>query len=105
MLGVRPVLGRGFSEDDDRPDHWRVILLSDGLWRRRFNADPAVVGRTIAMNDNNYQVIGVMPASFEPLISEHFYQRAEMWAPVGYDVSQNFACRSCQHLKAVGRLK
>src|SRR6185436_10261669 len=51
------------------------------------------------------QVIGVLPAGFEPLLSEHFYQRAEMWAPIGYDVSQPFACRSCQHLKALGRLR
>src|SRR5262249_7072848 len=46
-----------------------------------------------------------MPASFEPLISERYYRRAEMWALVGYDRSQPFACRSCQHLKAFGRLK
>ncbi len=46
-----------------------------------------------------------MPPSFEPLISERFYQRADMWALVGYDRSQPFACRSCQHLKAIGRIK
>ena len=51
MLGVRPALGRGFTADDDRPDHWRVLLLSDRLWRRRFGADPSVVGRTVVMND------------------------------------------------------
>ena len=61
-MGVRPALGRGFTADDDRPDHWRVLLLSDGLWRRRFSADPAIVGRTIVMNDREYRVIGVMPA-------------------------------------------
>ena len=46
-----------------------------------------------------------MPPDFEPLISERFYQRAEMWAPLGYDVSQSYACRSCQHLKSVGKLR
>ena len=46
-----------------------------------------------------------MPASFEPLISERFYKRADMWALVGYDPSLPYACRSCQHLKAIGRLK
>ena len=46
-----------------------------------------------------------MPPAFEPLISERFYQRAEMWALVGYDRSQPFACRSCQHLKAIGRIR
>jgi putative ABC transport system permease protein len=105
MMGVRPALGRGFTTDDDRPDHWRVILLSDQLWRRRFGADPSIVGRTIVMNDRAYRVIGVMPASFEPLDAERYYQRAQLWAPVGYDVGMADACRSCRHLRAFGRLK
>jgi putative ABC transport system permease protein len=105
MLGVGPSLGRNFTADDDSPSRWRVVILSDGLWRRRFNADPAVIGRVLRMNDVDFQVIGVMPPTFQPLISEHFYQRAEMWAALGYDVSLPYACRSCQHLKAFGRLK
>src|SRR5206468_2057894 len=56
------------------------------------------------LNDQRYAVLGVMPASFEPLISEHFYQRADMWSPVGYDRSLPYACRGCQHLKAIGRV-
>ena len=104
-LGVKPALGRDFTNAEDTPDGWRVVVLSDGLWRRRFGADPAAIGRVITMNDRPYTIVGVMPASFEPLISEHFYQRAEMWALVGYDRSQPFACRGCQHLKAVGRIK
>jgi putative ABC transport system permease protein len=82
-----------------------VIILSDRLWRRRFGADPGVAGRVVTMNDREYTIIGVMPASFEPLISEHFYQRADMWSLVGYDATLPYACRSCQHLKAIGRLK
>ena len=105
MMGVRPALGRMFTSDDDRPDHWRVLLLSDELWRRRFGADPSIVGRTIAMNDREYRVIGVMPASFEPLDAARYYQRAQIWAPIGYDVSTPDACRGCQHLRAFGRLK
>ena len=45
-LGARPALGRGFTPDDDRQDGWHVALLSDRLWRRRFGADPSIVGRT-----------------------------------------------------------
>ena len=104
-LGVRPAQGRGFSADDDRPDHWPVLLLSDRLWRRRFNADPAIVGRTIVMNDREYRVIGVMPASYEPLIEERYQNvAAELWAPIGYDVNGDSACHSCRHLRAFGRL-
>lgn len=105
MMGVRPALGRMFTADDDRPDHWRVLLLSDGLWRRRFGADPSVIGRTIVMNDREYRVIGVMPASFEPLDAARYYAAAQLWAPIGYDVSMREACRGCQHLRAFGRLK
>jgi predicted permease len=104
-LGVRPAIGRDFRADEDTPNGWRVVILSDGLWRRRFNADPSAIGRVISMNDLQFTIIGVMPPTFEPLISERFYRRADMWALVGYDRSQPFACRSCQHLKAIARTK
>jgi len=106
MLGVRPALGRDFRVEDDTVKDWRVVLLSDRLWRRRFNADPAAVGRVLVMNDQRYTIVGVMPSTFEPLLSEHFYQQpADMWAALGYDTTLNYACRTCQHLKAIARLK
>jgi putative ABC transport system permease protein len=105
MLGVKPAIGRDFSAEEDTAARWRSVILSDGLWRRRFGADRAAIGRVITMNDQAYTIVGVMPAAFEPLISERFYQRAEMWAMVGYDTSLPYACRGCQHLKALGRIK
>ncbi|HEX6972766.1 MAG TPA: ABC transporter permease [Vicinamibacterales bacterium] len=104
-LGVRPALGTSFTAAEDRPDQWRVVMLSDALWRRRFGGDPAIVGRSITMNDVPYRVVGVMPPSFEPLVSTALYEPAELWAPLGYAASLPYACRTCQHLKAVGRLK
>ena len=62
MLGARPALGRTFRKGDDHPDRYRVLVLSDGLWRRRFNADPSVIGRILRMNDQQFEVIGVMPS-------------------------------------------
>jgi putative ABC transport system permease protein len=105
LLGVAPAIGRTFVRDEDRPDHWRVLVISDGLWRRRFGADPGVVGRTVRMNDRDYRIAGVLPAGFEPVISRQFYARAEMWAPLGYDATSDSSCRTCQHLRAVGRLR
>ena len=104
MLGVRPALGQAFTKEQDRPDHWRVVLLSDRLWRRRFAADPSIVGRTLVMNDREYRVVGVMPPGFEPLLESQYYQGAELWAVLGYDVSADSACRSCGHLRAVARI-
>ena len=104
LLGIRPALGRDLQPSDDTPAGWRVVLISDRLWRNRFQADLSVVGRVLTMNDRQYQIVGVLPASFEPLISEHFYQRADMWAALGYDTTLTYACRSCEHLKAIGRV-
>ncbi len=104
ILGVTPAIGRTFLPEEDRPDAWRVVVLSDGLWRRSFGADPSVVGRVIRMNDRSYRVLGVMPADYQALISSRYYQTAQMWAPIGYDRKQDSACWSCQHLKAFGRL-
>jgi putative ABC transport system permease protein len=104
MLGVQPALGSGFTPEVDRPEQWHVVLLSDGLWRRRFGADPGVIGRSITMNDLTFRIIGVMPAGFEPIISARYYQPAELWAPLGYDTTLSYACRSCQHLRAFGKL-
>jgi len=53
VLGVAPALGRGFTAEEDSPTGERVVVLSHELWRRRFNADPALVGKTVSLNGNN----------------------------------------------------
>src|SRR6185312_957590 len=65
LLGVRPALGRGFLPDEDRPGGDGVVVLSDGLWRRRFGADPGIVGRDIRVDGVPRRVIGVMPRSLD----------------------------------------
>src|SRR5687768_10186689 len=61
VLGVSATVGRTFRDDEDAPGAERVILLGDGLWRRRFGADPGVVGRTLSLNGRPYVVVGVLP--------------------------------------------
>ena len=104
MLGVRPALGRDFDIADDHPERLRVVILSHDLWRLRFGGRPDIVGSTIDFNGRPYEVIGVLPASFEPLVSERFYKPAEIWAPLGYDVTGDSSCRTCRHLRLVARL-
>jgi len=65
MLGVAPELGRGFLEEEDQEGRDQVVLLSDALWRRRFHADPAVLGQKLMLSDKPYVVIGVMPAGLK----------------------------------------
>ena len=61
VVGMSAQIGRSFSEDEDKVGAPPVVVISDRLWRRAFNADPSVLGRSITLHDQNYTVIGVMP--------------------------------------------
>ena len=69
-LGVAPAVGRGFLDDDMRYESARVVILSDAYWRRHFNADRAVLGRSIRVNGFRHTVIGVLPADYRFLSSK-----------------------------------
>ena len=79
MLGVAPALGRSFLPEEDRPGSDGVVVLSDGLWRRRFGADPAIVGRDIRIDGLPRQVIGVMPRSLD-----YTLYGEELWVPIAF---------------------
>ncbi len=98
VLGVSPILGRDFQPSDDRLNGPNVVVLSDGLWRRRFAGDSAILGRLITLDDNNFSIIGVMPGSFDTVLAPS----TELWAPLQYDMSQGNAWG--HHLRTVGRL-
>ncbi len=105
MLGVRPALGRDFLPSEDVTGANRVVLLADGLWRRRFGADPAIVGKTIHLGETPYTVAGVLPRDFESVFSPDPSKPTEIWGPLGYNAALPQACRTCRHLRAMGRLK
>ncbi|MGH9386614.1 MAG: ADOP family duplicated permease [Vicinamibacterales bacterium] len=65
VLGVEPAIGRGFTEDEDEIGNERRVILSDGLWRRRFGADPSIVGREIGLSGVPHLVVGVMRPDFQ----------------------------------------
>lgn len=90
MLGVKPQLGRWLFADDDRPGHTHVVILSDGLWRRRFHADSQIVGKIIHFNSEGYQVLGVMPKGFNfPFPSGSNGQLPnQYWMPLGADLAR-----------------
>jgi predicted permease len=95
VLGVSPFLGRGFTDDEEQTGRDRVVVLSYGLWSRRYGADPALVGRTIAMDGQAYTVVGVMPASFQ---FQFWSGERQLWVPPGWTAgdqdrgSHSFIC-------------
>ena len=99
-LGVEPAMGRAFREEEDHPGTAKTVILSDGLWRRLFGADPGIVGKAVTLNDEPYTIVGVMPASFRFPANDN-----EVWAPVGtsYRPSE-FTNRGRHNLMVVGRL-
>ena len=76
LLGVTPSVGRGFAPDEDAQSAGRTVVLSDGLWKRRFATDPRIVGKTIALDGNTYTIIGVAPPQFS------FPDRPDVWVPL-----------------------
>ncbi len=80
LLGVKPILGRTFLPDEDRkPGGNAVIVLGEALWRRRFHADPTVIGRVIDLNRHSFTVIGIVPAAFHGTMTG---LACEFWAPI-----------------------
>ena len=99
MLGVKPVQGRTFLEEEDQPGHQNVVVLSSNLWKRRFGSDPNIIGQSITMSAASYTIIGIMPPSFQ------FPDRdIDLWTPIAFTAAQ--AQQHGSHYVAViGRLK
>jgi putative ABC transport system permease protein len=105
-LGIPPEIGRDFLPEEDVPNANKVVMLSHSLWQRKFNSDPNIVGKPINMNATQYIVVGVLPARYQSLMNQDPRGgTVEIWRVLGYDVSQPWACRTCHHLVAIGRLR
>ena len=104
-LGVRPALGRDFAPEEDRPGADRAVLVSWGLWQRRFGGDPALAGRLLTLDGVPHTVVGVLPRSFPALLSTNHAPSPDVFKPLGYDATMPQACRSCRHLWVLGRLR
>jgi predicted permease len=100
-LGVQPALGRDFTQTDDSPGANGTVLLSWGLWKRRFGGNPAILNQTIALDARPFTVIGVMPAWFDfPDPS------TQLWTPVYHDEPEDTMTSFSNHMfRVVGRLK
>src|SRR5262245_33332061 len=83
LLGVEPALGRSFLPEDERRGNHLVVALSHNLWERRFGGDPKIIGRKITLSNVSYEVIGVMPPSFEDPLTAPGYT-AQFWVPIAH---------------------
>jgi putative ABC transport system permease protein len=90
VLGVRPILGRTITEEEDVPNGPQVAVLGYPIWQARYGGDPNIVGRTIMLNDVPVQVIGVMPEGFRlPTdFNDDAAEPTQIWRPVAWDMTQ-----------------
>ena len=98
VLGVPPMMGRGFRVEETLPNAPRVVILSHGAWQRRFGGDANVLGRRIMLNGEPHEIVGVMPADFRPVIVSN----AEVWRPERFNLVTPL--RGAVVLRVVARL-
>jgi putative ABC transport system permease protein len=104
VLRVKPLLGRTLQPSDDALDVNPVVVMSESLWRARFGADPALVGRAVTLDQHPITVVGIVPAYFHPSVPD---TAAQLWVPLRQDgvFSDMRGRRGGHYLSALGRLK
>ena len=100
LLGVPPLVGTTFTDEDERPGQARHVVLSYATWMQRFGGDPQVVGKTLRLDDATHTVIGVMPRDFRLPATD---PEVEMWSPLTLDLGA-LASRPHRMYQAIGRL-
>jgi putative ABC transport system permease protein len=96
-LGVQPVAGRSFLPEEETPGWNRRVVLGHGLWQRRFASDSSIVGRSIDVDGQQYEVVGIAPPAFD------FPMGAQIWAPLAFN-AETAANRRSLYITAIGRL-
>lgn len=106
LLGVAPMIGRGFLPNEDKPgDSGRVVMLSQSLFQKRFNSDPNIVNQSLVLDGKNYTIVGVMPSAFQfPIQNEP----VELWTTVAVDREGKDPAtdeRGAHYMNVIARLK
>jgi putative ABC transport system permease protein len=99
LLAVEPLAGRYFLEQEDRPGHNQVAVVSRGFWQRRFGSDPSLEEKTLTLNDKSYAVVGVMPESFR------FPESHDIWIPMALNHQQERQGDMWSLVSVIGRVK
>ena len=107
LLGLRPIVGRGFIERDELPGGPQVVVLGEHLWRSHFGADPRIVGRTVTLTGVSYEIIGVFPSTASAILPSPYYMArgtpADFWEPLQRDAKT--APRGLHQLDGIARLR
>ncbi len=96
LFGASPVVGRTFLPEEDRPGGAKVVVLSNGVWKRRFGADPQIAGKTLILGGEPYTVVGILAAGFQPDPS------TDVWIPLRADPNST---NHANYLRVAGRLR
>jgi putative ABC transport system permease protein len=98
-LGARPLLGRTFSMENEKTGSDEVVILSYGLWQKRFGGDSAILGKTVTLDGKKREIIGVMPENFG------FSRASGLWIPINFDFSPEMKQRKAHFMRPIGKLK
>jgi putative ABC transport system permease protein len=99
VFGVKPIMGRTFALENEKPGLDQVAVLSYRLWQKRFAGDPDILTKSITLDGKSCQVVGVMPPTFS------FPKTAELWVPLNFDVAPHMKQRKAHFLRPIGKLK
>lgn len=106
LLGISPALGRTFSAEEDISNSARVAVLSNSVWRKRYNGDPAILGRNIEIDRQPYSIIGVMPPSFTfPMEGIPNSQPADVWTPLALTREELSSTGATFDVNVIARLR
>src|SRR6185369_6147867 len=105
-LGFQPLLGRDLRREDEAPGNTHVVVLSYGLWKRRFASDPEIVGKAVTLSGVPYTVVAVMPAGVQHVGGDYrstpHGESVDVWAPMELDAKSP---RFAHFVNAIGRMK
>ena len=106
LLGAQAALGRTLLPEENESGRDQVVVVSHGLWQRRFGSDPALVGKTLTLNGQSYTVVGIMPPDFQfPHQSFQFAERADLWVPLTFSTEQIRERQGPYNHHVIARLK
>ncbi len=100
LLGAQPLVGRDFVTEEDQPGREKVVIISEGLWQRRFGGDGIVLGKSLKLDGEDYAIVGVMPADFR--LPDQ--RERQLWTPIAFKDNER-TLHYARYIDAIGRLK